>query len=121
MSSAELARQYRIRQWMEAIRDQKASGLTIRQWCEKNSVTRGQFFYHQRAVRLYMAEALQEHLESTGTSVACQETGKTNVPANTPGKPAAEFVQVPQQFMSETSGAVMRIRRGKATDRKSVV
>ena len=58
MSNNNLRKQYRLQNWMEAIRDQKASGLSIRQWCEQHHVTKYQFYYRQRAVRAAMEDAV---------------------------------------------------------------
>ena len=109
-----LTRQYRIQQWIEAIRDQKASGLTIKKWCEQNSVTKYQFYYRQKVVRSVMADALKEHLDSNTTTVACAAPVKSATAVKAARN--AEFVPVPPAYMHpETTGAVMRIRRGAST------
>lgn len=111
-----LTRQYRIQQWIEAIRDQKASGLTIKKWCEQNSVTKYQFYYRLKVVRSVMADALKEHLDSNTTAVACTEHGKSTPAVKAVRKADADFVPVPPAYMhTETTGAVMRIRRGAST------
>lgn len=111
-----LTRQYRIRQWIEAIRDQKASGLTIKKWCEQNSVTKYQFYYRQRVVRSLMADALEEHLDSNTTAVACATSVKSAPAIKAYRKTDNEFVPVPPAYMQpETAGAVMRIRHGAST------
>ena len=111
-----LTRQYRIQQWIEAIRDQKASGLTIKKWCELNSVTKYQFYYRQRVIRLIMADSLKEHLDPKTTAVACAAPAKSAPTVKAAAKIDTEFMPVPPAYMHpETTGAVMRIRYGAST------
>ncbi len=104
MSNNNLRKQYRLQNWMEAIRDQKASGLSIRQWCEQHHVTKYQFYYRQRAVRAAMADAVKAE------SLPASSSTEITVPVPLNKKPA--FVQVPQDFVPAAVGAVMRVRRG---------
>lgn len=115
MSDKNLRKQYRLQSWLEAIRDQKSSGLTIGQWCEQHQVTKYQFYYRQRAVRAAMAESLEEHAAGnhSQTALACsdfREPASCQKRESLPAK--ADFVQVPQSFIPEPAGAAMRIRRG---------
>ena len=104
MSNNNLRKQYRLQNWMEAIRDQKASGLSIHQWCEQHHVTKYQFYYRQRAVRAAMADAVKAE------SLPASSSTEITVPVPLNKKPA--FVQVPQDFGPAAVGAVMRVRRG---------
>ncbi len=54
-------------QWQELIKDQSQSGLTIREWCRKNNMSHGKFYYWQRIIR-------EEALIKAGTLAV---TGKT--------------------------------------------
>lgn len=38
-------------QWMEIIKRHSGSGQSIRQWCEENNISKGKFYYWQRAIR----------------------------------------------------------------------
>ena len=110
MDNNNLRKQYRLQNWIEAIRDQKASGLSIRQWCEKHHVTKYQFYYRQRAVRKAMADAVNE-LSSTQLTVsdtvqAVPPNKKTTVPAQ-PG-----FIKIPQNILPGSADTVLHIRRG---------
>lgn len=58
MTTRELASEYRMAQWVERIREQKASGQSIRQWCEANGINGQQYFYWQRKIRLSASEHL---------------------------------------------------------------
>lgn len=44
-------------QWQALIQDQKSSGLTIRNWCDKNGINQSCFFYWKRRL---LAKAEQE-------------------------------------------------------------
>ena len=113
MSTKSLRKQYRLQNWMEAIRDQKASGLSIRQWCEEHHVTRYQFYYRQRVVRAAMADAVIGHSSPEDTvsntlQISPSKSGKKSV---IPVQP--DFLQVPQDYIPSSGGAVMRVCRGK--------
>ena len=103
----ELQKQYRLEQWISAIRDQKASGLSIKQWCEKNHVSKYQFYYRQRAVRAAMEGNLEGYLyNSSSALVPADSQPKSDIDS-----PHVDFVQVPPPRTHEPAGAVMRIRR----------
>lgn len=115
MGSNNLRKQYRLQNWIEAIRDQKASGLSIRQWCEQHHVTKYQFYYRQRAVRAAMADAVNEQNFQTGslaglTIPASSRALPSSKKVSTSAKP--DFVEVPRNFAPASGGAVMRVRRG---------
>lgn len=59
----ETTRAYRLHQWAEAISDRNQSGLTISEWCEKNGVSKYQYYYRLRAVR----KAAATHLDLPST------------------------------------------------------
>jgi hypothetical protein len=58
MTTRELASEYRMAQWGERLREQKASGQNIRQWCEENGIGRQRYFYWQRKLRKAASEQL---------------------------------------------------------------
>lgn len=103
----ELQKQYRLEQWTAAIRDQKASGLSVRQWCEENHVSKYQYYYRQRAVRTAMEGKLERYMSNNASALVTAGPG----PANNSDSPEINFIQVPQGRISEPAGAVMRIRR----------
>ena len=41
----EATRQFRIQQWAKIIQDKNQSGLTVKEYCEKNNLTRDTYFY----------------------------------------------------------------------------
>ena len=109
MSERDLARQFRLQQWAAAIREQKASGMTIDQWCEAHSVGRHQYFYRQRAVRKAMAGMLEEK-PAVGQTMPV--ASKSTLPIIEDSTPDVRFTPVPAEMLAPKPGAVMRIQRG---------
>ena len=38
-------------QWQDLIKEQSQSGLSIREWCRRNNMSHGKFYYWQRIIR----------------------------------------------------------------------
>ncbi|WP_242969021.1 IS66 family insertion sequence element accessory protein TnpA [Peptostreptococcus russellii] len=38
-------------QWQELIKEQNESGLSIREWCRRNDISHGKYYYWQRVIR----------------------------------------------------------------------
>lgn len=53
----------RNQRWMQMIQSQKASGLTIKQWCLENHISEHCFYYRQQKLRQCAGEALQQFVE----------------------------------------------------------
>ncbi|MBR3400880.1 MAG: IS66 family insertion sequence element accessory protein TnpB [Parasporobacterium sp.] len=47
----EATRQFRIQQWAKIIQDKNQSGLTVKEYCEKNNLTRDTYFYWAKIVK----------------------------------------------------------------------
>jgi len=62
MLTTHVAKQYRLQQWANAIRECKSSGLTVAQWCGQNSITKASYYYRLRRVRetMLLSEYKQE-------------------------------------------------------------
>lgn len=54
-------------QWQELIREQGQSGLSIREWCRRNNMSHGKFYYWKRIIR-------EETLIKAGTLVVTGQT-----------------------------------------------
>ena len=50
----------RLKEWAEQIERQKASGLTMQQWCAENNVDPRTFYYRRRKVREQCPETFSE-------------------------------------------------------------
>lgn len=75
----------RVRKWLPIFEEQAKSGLSKREWCEKNGIKRWEFFQRLRECRNYL-------LEKSGTDAE-------RVPA-VPAIPS--FVEVPVNTCQET-------------------
>lgn len=78
--------QERLEKWNAAICAQKASGLTIKEWCEQNGINSNTYYYYLRRIRDAM-------LESSGPRLVEMEFPAADLPA---GKPAVQNSFLPQ-------------------------
>ena len=53
----------RNQSWLQMIKDQKSSGLSIKQWCIENHISENCFFYRQKKLRESAGNALQMFIE----------------------------------------------------------
>ncbi len=51
MSSKALIHQVKLNEWASLLADQKASGLTVEDWCLQNNVSKDQYFYWKRQLK----------------------------------------------------------------------
>ena len=55
----EIVQSIRDQNWAAMIREQKASGLTIRQWCADNNISENSYYYRLRRIREQVIQAAQ--------------------------------------------------------------
>lgn len=55
----EVVQSVRDQNWAAMIREQKASGLTIRQWCADNNISENCYYYRLRRIREQLIQAAQ--------------------------------------------------------------
>ena len=70
MSSREVTNEYRMRQWMQVIRDREGSGEKIDAYCEKKGIKRHTYYYWQRKLRETAGKHLAQQQEPTGISIS---------------------------------------------------
>lgn len=51
MSTKSFLHQARLNEWAVRITDQKSSGLTVTEWCQKNNLSKYKFFYWQHLLK----------------------------------------------------------------------
>ena len=51
MSSNSFVKQAKLKNWSLRISDQKASGLSVTEWCSQNDVSKNMFFYWKRKLK----------------------------------------------------------------------
>ena len=70
--------------WLEMIRQQKASGLTIKEWCLSNNISENSFYYRQQVLRKNAGKEIAGFVEIQ-KPVPAQEIRE--VPADQPSNP----------------------------------
>ena len=58
------ARQYRLNQWAEQIRDcnNRPEGMSVKEWCSQQGITKANYYYRLRQVRKACLETIPEEL-----------------------------------------------------------
>jgi len=69
VNTREVAAEYRLSHWAQAVRERAKSGLTIRAYCKQIGICENTYFYWQRRVRKAACEQLSKH-ESEQKSIA---------------------------------------------------
>lgn len=80
-------------QWQELIKEQGKSGLSIREWCRKNDMSHGKFYYWQRVIR-------EEALIKAGILAVTGQTQFVEV------KPS--ITEIESRVMNQASCAILR-------------
>lgn len=59
--TALVARQYRIMEWANMIRDcnSRPAGMTVGEWCEQHSITKCDYYYRMKVVRQACLDQVQ--------------------------------------------------------------
>jgi len=58
MNTRYIAKEYRTAHWAQIITDQKESGLTIREYCEKSGLHENSYYYWQKKLRTVAIDEL---------------------------------------------------------------
>ena len=87
MKVSEAKKLAKLSKWQQQVNQQKASGLSIRCWCEQNALTEQQFYYRLRQVR----EAVLDTIES------CSDVQLVRLPEIEPSTDTA--LQRPQSLI----------------------
>ena len=53
----------RRQQWLQMIKDQKSSGLTVEAWCRENNISKHAFYYRQNKLREEAGKVLSHFVE----------------------------------------------------------
>lgn len=59
MNAYEMKQQVSMQKWQQIILDQKATGMSVDAYCEKESLSRNSFYYWQRKIRDAACTALE--------------------------------------------------------------
>lgn len=58
MNSRKATQEYRLAQWLPIVKECRASGMTVRSWCQQNDVDEKRFYYWQNKLRGIASESL---------------------------------------------------------------
>ena len=61
----QLTTNVRSQQWLQMVRDQKASGLTVRDWCREQHISENCFYYRQNKLRHAAGDIASHFVEIT--------------------------------------------------------
>lgn len=84
MSTKSILHQAKLNEWASRFADQKSSGLSVAEWCERNNLSQYKFFYWKRQLK---EEAIQQVLpEIVPLTMPSVQTNETlAVPTSTVG------------------------------------
>lgn len=88
--------QVRVNSWASIVSAQKASGLTIKQWCAQNNLSEHSYYYRLRQLR----------------RMALNEVDASESVNSFASSPAARFVKVPESAAAVSNEPVLRIQKG---------
>jgi putative transposase len=121
MKAREMASAYRLEQWAQRIRDQKASGQSIQAWCDANGIHRQRYFYWQRKLRALACEQLAGVTDGMETKLAVA-SGFTQVQVNAASiMPTPLGAQPGGQVGIETGGVQITADSGYPVEQLTVL
>ena len=111
MNTREIAMEYRLASWAQALQERTANQESVKKFCERKGISKNTYFYWQRKLRKMACEKLSE-LQSasnqksiTSLSVANRASGFTEVKVEErPIQPALPEVDKPSQMTLEIRG-----------------
>lgn len=92
MNISKVTRQAKFERWTQIFMDQKSSGLSIKDFCSQNSISKDQFFYWKRKLKESVLESalpdivpisLPEPSQSCATCTTCATWATGEDPAST--------------------------------------
>lgn len=69
LKPTEVKQEYQLQIWSSMIREQKASGLSIKNWCMENGVSENSYYYRLRKIRQTACATLEQMQETSITEV----------------------------------------------------
>ena len=77
MNTREIASEYRLAHWGQALQDRIANGESIDEFCQSRGVSRNTYFYWQRKLREVAAKQISQ--KAAGASQALAPSGWTQL------------------------------------------
>lgn len=84
MNSTSIVKQAKLNAWAEKIKAQVESGLSVRDWCAANQITKDQFYYWRQKLKDSFVESnLPDIVPVKLSAEECCRTNCTNVATTT--------------------------------------
>lgn len=64
MNTNKITGQQKLSQWALIIKECRASGMSVKSWCEQNDVSEKQFYYWQRKIKIISGEPLPVKIQN---------------------------------------------------------
>ena len=74
MNTREVAAQYRLSFWSEALRERSTSGVSIREFCQNRGVSRNTYFYWQRKLRELAVEQIADKKQTVSSELSVRKS-----------------------------------------------
>ena len=119
MDSNELKQQYQLQQWTAMIRDRRAQGVTVKDWCHSQGTSESQYYYRLRAVRHAFPgtpQMLDPGNENTSATMPLENVHKSemDIVAISAAQSQVAFAPVTDHMIPHDSAASMRISCGRS-------
>ena len=83
MSTNSKIHQIRLNEWAARLADQKSSGLSVPQWCEKNGVTTHKYFYWKRLLKSQVVDQVLPDIVPVQLPSVSELVPQTQIPSTT--------------------------------------
>ncbi len=92
MNVSKVTRKAKLDHWAQIFREQKSSGLTVKDWCSQNGITKDQFFYWKRKLKESVLETALPDIVPVTTSSQGLTSCTSCTSLTTPGIPDTDFL-----------------------------
>lgn len=116
MDTKLVTKQIRIKQWSEIIRDRKESGLMVDDYCERNGISRNQYYYWLREIKKQALESYAPQLvelqppaakeQCQGTLPASENKFNTEMIINVRGASICINSATPPELLARVVGVI---------------
>ncbi len=79
MELKEVKTEYRMQEMQKAIQARTESGLTISEWCQKNNISKGSYYYWLRKIRNRVVEKINSKNEIIEVPIIQQNSSDRNM------------------------------------------
>jgi transposase-like protein len=93
---------FRMEHWMQLIKEQQTSGMSIKSWCQQNDIKEPSYYYWLKKIR---KEACSRQTQAIQPAIRKPvEFAKLRMDAGTPGGGAAVIIHLPSAMVEVKEG-----------------